>query len=67
MQLLPAKRIIYGIISAMTNWNARDISIDLSFLGEGNFEAEIFKDGLNADRDATDYAKELEKLLPMIS
>lgn len=43
---------------AMTNWTARDITIDCSFLGEGNYEAEIFRDGINADRDATDYKKE---------
>ena len=44
---------------AMTNWNARDITIDFSFLGDGNYEAEIFKDGINADRDATDYKREV--------
>ncbi|MDP4261224.1 MAG: glycoside hydrolase family 97 protein [Bacteroidota bacterium] len=49
-------------IGAMTNWNARDITVDLSFLGEGNFEAEIFSDGINADRDATDYSKEIRKV-----
>jgi alpha-glucosidase len=47
---------------AMNNWDAKDITIDLSFLGEGNFEAEIFKDGINADRDATDYKKEIRKV-----
>jgi alpha-glucosidase len=49
-------------VSAMNNWNARDISIDLSFLKTGNYEAEIFKDGINADRDATDYKKEIKPL-----
>lgn len=49
-------------VGAMTNWDARDISLDFSFLGAGNYEAEIFKDGLNADRDATDYKKEIVKL-----
>jgi alpha-glucosidase len=47
---------------AMTNWNERDIEIDFSFLGSGNYEAEIFKDGVNADRDATDYKKEIIKV-----
>lgn len=46
-------------VGAMTNWNPRDITIDLSFLGEGSYEAEIFKDGSNADRDATDYKREV--------
>ncbi|MFL5788688.1 MAG: glycoside hydrolase family 97 C-terminal domain-containing protein, partial [Flavisolibacter sp.] len=33
--------------------------LDLSFLGAGNYEAVIFKDGVNADRDATDYKREV--------
>ncbi len=45
-------------IGAMSNWDAHDITIDLSFLKDGNYEAEIFKDGINADRDATDYKRE---------
>ncbi|SHN37712.1 glycoside hydrolase family 97 protein [Mucilaginibacter sp. OK098] len=40
---------------AMTNWNARDITVDLSFLGDGNYKATVFEDGVNANRDATDY------------
>ncbi|MEO6979212.1 MAG: glycoside hydrolase family 97 protein [Mucilaginibacter sp.] len=40
---------------AMTNWNARDLTVDLSFLGEGNYKAVIFEDGINAGKDATDY------------
>jgi len=47
----------------MTNWDARDISIDCSFLGNGTYEAEIFKDGINADREATDYKKETIKVV----
>lgn len=46
-------------IGAMTNWDARSFNIDLSFIGEGKFEAEIFKDGLNADRVARDYKREI--------
>ncbi len=49
-------------VGAMTNWNSRDVLLDLSFLGNGNYEAEIFKDGINADRDATDYKREIVKL-----
>ncbi|HEY2583179.1 MAG TPA: glycoside hydrolase family 97 protein [Mucilaginibacter sp.] len=40
---------------AMTNWNARELTLDLLFLGEGNYKATIFADGVNANRDATDY------------
>lgn len=46
-------------VGAMSNWNERDLEINFSFLGAGNYEAEIFKDGINADRDATDYKKEI--------
>jgi len=45
-------------IGAMTNWTPRELSIDFSFLGEGEWKAVIFKDGINAGRDATDYKKE---------
>ena len=46
-------------IASMTDWTPRDCTIDLSFLGEGSYEAEIFSDGINADREATDYKKEV--------
>jgi len=44
---------------AMTNWTPREIVIDCSFLGQGEYLAEIFRDGMNADRDATDYKREV--------
>ena len=43
----------------MTDWTPRNLVIDLSFLGEGNYEAVIFSDGVNAERNATDYKKEI--------
>jgi len=49
-------------IGAMTNWDSREMTIDFAFLGTGSFEAEIFRDGINADRDATDYKKEVIKV-----
>jgi alpha-glucosidase len=45
-------------VGALTNWTPRDFTIDLSFLAPGNYLAEIFRDGVNADRDATDYKKD---------
>ena len=36
-------------LGAMTNWDARDLEIPLSFLGEGAFDAKIFADGADAD------------------
>ena len=44
-------------VGAMTNWEARDLEIDLSFLPEGNVTMEAYQDGLNADRMASDYKK----------
>ncbi|MDT0690006.1 glycoside hydrolase family 97 protein [Salegentibacter sp. F188] len=46
-------------VGAITNWDARDLEIDLSFLPEGDYEAVIFKDGVNADKEATDYKREV--------
>jgi len=45
-------------VGSLTNWDARILELDLSFLGEGNFSAEIYKDGINANRIASDYIKE---------
>jgi hypothetical protein len=45
-------------VGAMTDWNERTREIDLSFLGNGNFKAEIFKDKINAGKVAKDYVKE---------
>ncbi len=44
-------------VGAMTNWTPRDLALDFSFLPKGTYRAIIFEDGVNADRDATDYKK----------
>ena len=46
-------------VGAMTNWDARNMELDLSFLGEGSFLGEVFRDGINANRVARDYKKEI--------
>ncbi len=43
-------------VGALTNWDARDLTLDLSFLGEGDWTLDIFRDGINADKAARDYA-----------
>jgi alpha-glucosidase len=48
--------------AAMNNWKARDITLDFSFLPEGSFHISIFEDGINADRNGTDY-KKVEKTI----
>ena len=42
-------------VGALTNWDARTLELDLSFLGEGSWKAEIFADGPNAGKAAHDY------------
>jgi alpha-glucosidase len=42
-------------IGALTDWTSRDMDLDLSFLSGGHYRMEIFQDGINADRYATDY------------
>ena len=49
-------------IGGLTDWTARDVEVDLSFLGEGEFKAEIFKDGMNADRVGKDYKREVVRI-----
>jgi alpha-glucosidase len=46
-------------VGATTNWTGRDITLDLSFLGQGNYKAEVFCDGQNADKMASDYTKKI--------
>jgi len=41
----------------MTDWTPRELEIDLSFLGDGDWQAVIFEDGVNADRNANDYRR----------
>ena len=47
-------------IGAMNGPEARSVEVDLSFLPKGEYEAVIFKDGMNADRYAQDYKKTKE-------
>jgi len=42
-------------IGVMGNSKKREFSIDLSFLGEGDFKMESFADGINSDKFASDY------------
>jgi len=40
-------------VGAMTNWEARDLEVPLNFLGDGEYEAQIFADGPDASKVAT--------------
>lgn len=45
-------------VGGMTDWTPRDIRLDFNFLGEGNYEGVVCRDGINADRYAADYILE---------
>ena len=49
-------------LGAMTNWDARDLEIPLGFLGPGNYEAQIFADGPDADKVATSLTVSRKRL-----
>ena len=44
-------------VGTLTNWEKRSLNIDLDFLGEGEWVAEVYKDGVNAGTVASDYTK----------
>lgn len=46
-------------VGGMTDWNAREITLAFDFLDEGTYEAVLFRDGANADKQAEDYKKEV--------
>ena len=49
-------------LGAMTNWDARDLEIPLGLLGAGEYEAQIFADGTDADKVATSLAISRKKM-----
>ena len=53
------KKDMNWYIGGMTNWDERDVQLDFSFLPEGmSYTAVLFKDGVNANKQAEDYRKE---------
>ncbi|MFO7865755.1 MAG: glycoside hydrolase family 97 C-terminal domain-containing protein [Candidatus Aminicenantes bacterium] len=49
-------------IGALTNWTPRVFDLNLSFLDEGTYTAEIMKDGVNAHKHAEDYQKTVQEV-----
>ncbi len=47
-------------VGAITNWEPRDLELDLSFIPAG--KAEVFADGVNAHRAARDYKRSMVEL-----
>lgn len=56
--VLARKKRNVWYVGAITDWITRDLTIDLSFLESGNYKAQLFKDGINASKTASDYKKE---------
>lgn len=53
------KKDVNWYIGGMTSWDERDVQLDFSFLPEGmSYTAVLFKDGVNANKQAEDYRKE---------
>lgn len=46
-------------LGAMTDWESRDMTVDLSFLDNGQYKIEIMQDGINSERVGNDYKKVL--------
>jgi alpha-glucosidase len=49
-------------VGAMTDWNPRDLEVDFSFLPDGNYTLDAYEDGVNADRNASDYRKSTRQI-----
>jgi len=45
-------------LGAMTDWTPRDLVVDFSFLPTGTFSLDEYADGVNADRNASDYKRQ---------
>jgi alpha-glucosidase len=42
-------------VGGMTNWNTRYVDVDFSFLDDGEYNATLMLDGINAERYPSDY------------
>ncbi len=49
-------------IGGITGWDERDMSIDLSFLPQGEYRMTLFRDGANAHRKGSDYKREVRNV-----
>lgn len=49
-------------IGAMTDWDARRLFLKLDFLPAGDFEMEFYEDGINANRNAQDFRRDVKRV-----
>ncbi|MCM1612924.1 glycoside hydrolase family 97 protein [Phocaeicola massiliensis] len=45
-------------VGGMTDWITREVVLDFGFLDGGAYDVILFRDGINADKQAQDYKKE---------
>ncbi|UYQ91012.1 glycoside hydrolase family 97 protein [Chitinophaga horti] len=45
-------------VGAMTDWSERELDVKLDFLPAGNYKVSVWKDGVNANKNAKDYKME---------
>ena len=45
-------------VAGLNDWNGRELEVALDFIGEGEYDAHIFMDGVNANRWGEDYKLE---------
>lgn len=57
------KKDIHWYMGGMTNWDERDLNLDFSFLPEeAIYNATLFTDGVNANKQAEDYKMEVLRI-----
>lgn len=42
-------------IASLTNWDQRNLKVELDFISDGKYKVEILKDGINANRYGSDF------------
>lgn len=52
--LLARKKDDDWFVGGITDWDARELSFSLDFLGDGEYEMTMYRDGPNADKEAKD-------------
>lgn len=56
--LMARRNVDTWYVAGLNDWNGRKLEVTLDFLGEGEYDAQIFMDGVNADSWGEDYKLE---------
>lgn len=52
------------VVGGLTNWTGRHLTLDFSFLPAGEYQLELFRDGVNAEKKGVDYIREYKQITP---